>query len=58
MLVTRILLHLWLIVAIYIFGAQVPDRRWLPKPLLKGALLSLSWPITWPGMWLLNKLIR
>lgn len=56
-MIWMILLHLWLIVAIFLLGsAWSLNSTWIDRARIIG--FTFGWPITWPGMWLLNKLTR
>jgi len=55
--ITQMLLHIWLIPAIFLLGsAWSLNSTWTDCARIVG--LSFGWPITWPGIWLINKLTR
>ena len=50
-------LHLWLVPAVFLFGSCFYTRPTL-RDAIRCALLMVAWPITFPAIWLLNRLTR
>ena len=52
-----ILLHLWLVPAAFLYGSCFYTRPSL-RDALRCGLLMAAWPVTFPAIWLINRLTR